>query len=47
MAALEDVAQEVLPREMGYDWADLSYQEKQGRGRAARASSSSRSSSCS
>ncbi len=24
MAALEEVAQEVLPREMGYDWADLS-----------------------
>ncbi len=28
MAALEEVAKEVLPREIGYDWADLSYQEK-------------------
>lgn len=28
MAALEEVAQQVLPREIGYDWADLSYQEK-------------------
>ncbi|MBO0799625.1 MAG: efflux RND transporter permease subunit, partial [Blastocatellia bacterium] len=28
MAALEEVAKEVLPTEMGYDWADLSYQEK-------------------
>jgi hydrophobic/amphiphilic exporter-1 (mainly G- bacteria), HAE1 family len=28
MAALEEVAKEVLPPEMGYDWADLSYQEK-------------------
>ncbi|MBO0860041.1 MAG: multidrug efflux RND transporter permease subunit [Chloracidobacterium sp.] len=28
MAALEDVAKEVLPREIGYDWADLSYQER-------------------
>ena len=34
MAALEEVAQEVLPREMGYDWADLSYQERQASGRA-------------
>ncbi len=25
---------EVLPREMGYDWADLSYQEKKAAGRA-------------
>ncbi|MGH9969738.1 MAG: efflux RND transporter permease subunit [Pyrinomonadaceae bacterium] len=32
MAALEEVAREVLPREMGYDWADLSYQEKQASG---------------
>jgi multidrug efflux pump len=29
MAALEQVAREVLPREMGYDWSDLSYQERQ------------------
>jgi len=28
MAALEAVAAEVLPRGMGYEWADLSYQEK-------------------
>jgi HAE1 family hydrophobic/amphiphilic exporter-1 len=34
MTALEEVAREVLPREMGYDWADLSYQEKQTSGAA-------------
>jgi hydrophobic/amphiphilic exporter-1 (mainly G- bacteria), HAE1 family len=34
MAALEEVAREVLPPEMGYDWADLSYQEKQAAGGA-------------
>jgi len=34
MAALEEVASQVLPREMGYDWADLSYQEKQASGGA-------------
>ena len=34
MAALEEVAREVLPREMAYDWADLSYQEKQTSGAA-------------
>jgi HAE1 family hydrophobic/amphiphilic exporter-1 len=34
MDALEQVAREVLPREMGYDWADLSYQEKKAAGRA-------------
>ena len=34
MAALEEVAQEVLPPEMGYEWADLSYQEKQASGAA-------------
>jgi HAE1 family hydrophobic/amphiphilic exporter-1 len=34
MAALEQVAHEVLPREIGYDWADLSYQEKQASGGA-------------
>jgi HAE1 family hydrophobic/amphiphilic exporter-1 len=28
MDALEDVARTTLPREMGYDWSDLSYQEK-------------------
>jgi HAE1 family hydrophobic/amphiphilic exporter-1 len=37
MAALEEVAKEVLPREMGYDWADLSYQEKQTSGAAVKA----------
>jgi len=36
MAALEEVAKEVLPAEMGYDWADLSYQERQASGAAAR-----------
>ena len=33
MAALEAVAKEVLPPEMGYDWADLSYQERRASGR--------------
>ncbi len=32
MTALEEVAKETLPSEMGYDWADLSYQEKQASG---------------
>ncbi|HKE56478.1 MAG TPA: multidrug efflux RND transporter permease subunit [Pyrinomonadaceae bacterium] len=32
MAALEDVAKQVLPPEMGYDWADLSYQERSASG---------------
>jgi HAE1 family hydrophobic/amphiphilic exporter-1 len=31
-AALEEVAKEVLPPEMGYDWADLSYQEQRASG---------------
>ena len=30
--ALEQVAKEVLPREMGFDWADMSYQEKKAAG---------------
>jgi HAE1 family hydrophobic/amphiphilic exporter-1 len=34
MTALEEVAQQVLPREIGYDWADLSYQEKKASGAA-------------
>jgi len=34
MAALEEVAREVLPPEMGYDWADLSYQERTAAGGA-------------
>lgn len=37
MDALEEVAREVLPREIGYDWADLSYQEKQTSGAAIKA----------
>ncbi|BDU72662.1 efflux RND transporter permease subunit [Mesoterricola silvestris] len=32
MAALEQVARETLPRDMSYDWADLSYQEKKAEG---------------
>jgi hydrophobic/amphiphilic exporter-1 (mainly G- bacteria), HAE1 family len=36
MAALEAVASEVLPPEMGYDWADLSYQERRASGTAMR-----------
>jgi HAE1 family hydrophobic/amphiphilic exporter-1 len=28
LAALEEVAKETLPPEMGFDWADMSYQEK-------------------
>ena len=34
MAALEEVARQVLPTEIGYDWADLSYQEKLASGTA-------------
>ncbi|MBV9495354.1 MAG: efflux RND transporter permease subunit, partial [Acidobacteria bacterium] len=36
MAALEDVAAKTLPREMGYDWSDLSYQEKKASGTTGR-----------
>ncbi|HYI10917.1 MAG TPA: multidrug efflux RND transporter permease subunit [Thermoanaerobaculia bacterium] len=36
MAALEEVAAQVLPREMGYDWSDLSFQEKRAAGTASR-----------
>jgi HAE1 family hydrophobic/amphiphilic exporter-1 len=32
MAALEEVAKQTLPAEMGYDWADLSYQEQKASG---------------
>jgi HAE1 family hydrophobic/amphiphilic exporter-1 len=32
LAALEEVARNTLPREIGYDFADLSYQEKQTSG---------------
>jgi hydrophobic/amphiphilic exporter-1 (mainly G- bacteria), HAE1 family len=34
MAALEEVARQVLPTEIGYDWSDLSYQEKLASGTA-------------
>src|SRR4030095_2911784 len=34
MAALEEVAKQVLPPEIGYDWADLSYQERKASGAA-------------
>jgi HAE1 family hydrophobic/amphiphilic exporter-1 len=36
MAALEDVARKTLPREMGYDWSDLSFQEKKASGTTSR-----------
>jgi len=36
MAALEAVAKAILPPEMGYDWADLSYQERRASGSAMR-----------
>jgi len=35
MAALEQVANEVLPREMGFEWADLSYQQQKAAGAGA------------
>jgi len=34
--ALEQVAAQTLPREMGFDWADLSYQEKKAEGTAGK-----------
>ena len=34
MAALEEVAKETLPSDMGFDWADLSYQEHKASGTA-------------
>jgi HAE1 family hydrophobic/amphiphilic exporter-1 len=34
MDALEEVAKETLPPEIGYDWSDLSYQEKKASGAA-------------
>jgi hydrophobic/amphiphilic exporter-1 (mainly G- bacteria), HAE1 family len=36
MAALEQVAAQTLPREMGFDWSDLSFQEKRAAGTASR-----------
>ncbi len=47
MAALEEVARQTLPREMGYDWSDLSYQEKQASGTTRDRSSRCRWCSCS
>jgi HAE1 family hydrophobic/amphiphilic exporter-1 len=35
LAALEEVANEVLPSEMGYAWSNMSYQEKQAAGTGA------------
>jgi len=32
MAAMEQVAAEVLPAGMGYAWSDMSYQEKKAEG---------------
>jgi HAE1 family hydrophobic/amphiphilic exporter-1 len=34
--ALQEVAREVLPREMSYDWADMSYQEVKAAGAGAK-----------
>jgi HAE1 family hydrophobic/amphiphilic exporter-1 len=36
IAALEQVAAQVLPRELGYDWSDLAYQEKKAAGTTGR-----------
>ncbi|HEX3582483.1 MAG TPA: efflux RND transporter permease subunit, partial [Thermoanaerobaculia bacterium] len=36
MDALEQVAAQTLPRDMGYDWSDLSYQEKKASGTTGR-----------
>jgi multidrug efflux pump len=35
MTALEEVAKQTLPSEIGYDWADLSYQEQKAAGTAS------------
>ncbi len=35
LTALEETAKEVLPPEIGYDWSDMSYQEKRAPGVAA------------
>jgi HAE1 family hydrophobic/amphiphilic exporter-1 len=35
MRALEQVANEVLPKEMGFEWADLSYQQQKAAGTGA------------
>ncbi len=36
LAALEDVARQTLPREIGHDWSDLSYQERKAAGTLGR-----------
>jgi HAE1 family hydrophobic/amphiphilic exporter-1 len=36
MSALEQVAAQTLPRDMGYDWSDLSFQEKRAEGTTGR-----------
>jgi HAE1 family hydrophobic/amphiphilic exporter-1 len=36
MAALEQVAAQTMPREIGYDWSDLSFQEKRAEGTTGR-----------
>jgi HAE1 family hydrophobic/amphiphilic exporter-1 len=36
LQVLEEVAAQTLPREMGFDWADLSYQEKKAEGTTGR-----------
>jgi HAE1 family hydrophobic/amphiphilic exporter-1 len=36
LAALEDVARQTLPREISYDWSELSYQEQRAAGTAGR-----------
>lgn len=35
LTALEEVAKEVLPGDMGYDWSNISYQEKTSEGKGA------------
>jgi hydrophobic/amphiphilic exporter-1 (mainly G- bacteria), HAE1 family len=35
LAALEEVAKEVLPSDMGYDWSNMSFQEKASEGKGA------------
>ena len=35
MAVLDEVAKQTLPKEIGYDWADLSYQERKASGGTA------------
>src|SRR4029077_19614434 len=36
LTALQEVAAQKLPREMGFDWSDLSYQEKKAEGTTGR-----------